>query len=161
MLFKISKTSDFTVSSPLNNKFPSILFNSFFFFVSRETTSQRNVKRKREREKKRRGEKGKKKRRNNPCFMLMLRHIFISKGQRGNLSFQSFFGGWFFSWKIDETKKTKRKRVRRNDRDKIWNDRLKTICFSAGTVVHRGPVHGGEHCGSEHRTIRSLQRGSL
>lgn len=34
-------------------------------------------------------------------------------------------------------------------------------CFSAGTVVHRGPVHGSEHCGSEHRTIRSLQRGSL
>lgn len=58
-------------------------------------------------------------------------------------------------------RKKKRKRVRRNDGDKIWNDRLKTICFSAGTVVHRGPVHGGEHCGSEHRTIRSLQRGSL
>lgn len=66
--------------------------------------------------------------------MLMLRHIFISKGQRGDLSFQSFFGGWFSGEKL-----TTKKRIRnafvdgetnRGGQDLVdWNDRLKNIVF--------------------------------
>lgn len=116
------------VSSPLNNKFPSILFNSFFFFfVSRETTSQRNIKREKERKKA-------KKRRSTLFRVNASTYFHQRRTKRGSLV--SKFLWWMILVKNWQRKK-KNAFVDGKTINKIWNDRSKTLFFSWNSCTQR------------------------